>query len=165
MTGARDALVAGRPGLTRDRQYGKADLEGLSLTLIDTGGMLGGRKAFNGKNVHESLSRILSDEPEPLVRTLRPGVFANYFPAEHERVWTMNNATAEIVSGVVLAVPVTLKLTPLMPAGLLLLQHVLAADRHARSQRQNPPAGTLFPDHAGSESRLRACGLGRRLVV
>ena len=39
LTAARDALVANRPGLTRDRQYGVADLDGLPVSVIDTGGL------------------------------------------------------------------------------------------------------------------------------
>ena len=41
LTKTRDALVADLPGLTRDRQYGDADLDGMNATLIDTGGMFG----------------------------------------------------------------------------------------------------------------------------
>ena len=39
LTGARDALVADVPGLTRDRQYGRATLRGKPCVLIDTGGL------------------------------------------------------------------------------------------------------------------------------
>ena len=39
LTAARDALVANRPGLTRDRQYGLADLDGRTVVVIDTGGL------------------------------------------------------------------------------------------------------------------------------
>ena len=41
LTGARDALVANVPGLTRDRKYGRAVLDDSPLMLIDTGGLLG----------------------------------------------------------------------------------------------------------------------------
>ena len=41
LTRRRDALVADVPGLTRDRRYGRAGIDGLSVTLIDTGGLLG----------------------------------------------------------------------------------------------------------------------------
>jgi len=41
LTASRDALVADMPGLTRDRQYGYADLEGKRTILIDTGGLAG----------------------------------------------------------------------------------------------------------------------------
>lgn len=39
LTAARYALVANRPGLTRDRQYGIADLDGRTVVVIDTGGL------------------------------------------------------------------------------------------------------------------------------
>ncbi len=39
MCGARDALVADYPGLTRDRHYGRATLAGRDAMLIDTGGL------------------------------------------------------------------------------------------------------------------------------
>lgn len=39
LTAARHALVANRPGLTRDRQYGLADLDGRTVVVIDTGGL------------------------------------------------------------------------------------------------------------------------------
>ena len=39
LTGARDALVADVPGLTRDRRYGRARLGGKPCVLIDTGGL------------------------------------------------------------------------------------------------------------------------------
>ncbi|TNF36081.1 MAG: ribosome biogenesis GTPase Der, partial [Gammaproteobacteria bacterium] len=39
LTGSRDAIVADFPGLTRDRQYGEATIEGHRCLLIDTGGL------------------------------------------------------------------------------------------------------------------------------
>ena len=36
LTGRRDALVADRPGLTRYRQYGRADIDGQPVGRIDT---------------------------------------------------------------------------------------------------------------------------------
>lgn len=39
LTGARNALVADVPGLTRDRQYGRAVLGGKPCVLTDTGGL------------------------------------------------------------------------------------------------------------------------------
>ena len=41
LTRRRDALVADVPGLTRDRRYGRAEINDLNFTLIDTGGLLG----------------------------------------------------------------------------------------------------------------------------
>lgn len=42
LTKSRDAIVANYPGLTRDRQYGRAVLSGRPCLLIDTGGLSGG---------------------------------------------------------------------------------------------------------------------------
>jgi len=40
LIGARQALVHDQPGVTRDRLYGKMEWNGVSLTLIDTGGLI-----------------------------------------------------------------------------------------------------------------------------
>lgn len=40
LTRTRNALVADFPGLTRDRQYGKADIAGQQFVVIDTGGLV-----------------------------------------------------------------------------------------------------------------------------
>ena len=39
ITRTRDALVADMPGLTRDRQYGHADINDKPFIIIDTGGV------------------------------------------------------------------------------------------------------------------------------
>jgi GTP-binding protein len=39
ITRSRDALVSDFPGLTRDRQYGEADMDGRRFIVIDTGGL------------------------------------------------------------------------------------------------------------------------------
>ena len=41
LTGTRDALVADRPGLTRDRRYGTARRHGGAFIVVDTGGLDG----------------------------------------------------------------------------------------------------------------------------
>ncbi len=41
LTKSRDALVADVPGLTRDRRYGRCEIDGQTITLIDTGGLFG----------------------------------------------------------------------------------------------------------------------------
>lgn len=41
LTRSRDALVADVPGLTRDRRYGRCELHGHGITLVDTGGLFG----------------------------------------------------------------------------------------------------------------------------
>ncbi len=39
LTRTRDALVADTPGVTRDRIYGRAELDGRTVILVDTGGL------------------------------------------------------------------------------------------------------------------------------
>ena len=39
LCGGRDALVADFPGLTRDRRYGRAEVAGRSISVVDTGGL------------------------------------------------------------------------------------------------------------------------------
>jgi GTP-binding protein len=39
LTGSRDALVADRPGVTRDRHYGYANVDGRRFLVVDTGGL------------------------------------------------------------------------------------------------------------------------------
>ncbi|VFS43840.1 GTP-binding protein EngA [Enterobacter cancerogenus] len=46
LTRTRDALVADFPGLTRDRKYGRAEVEGREFICIDTGGMTGQKTAL-----------------------------------------------------------------------------------------------------------------------
>ena len=56
LTKTRDALVAGVPGLTRDRQFGKAQLDGRSFWLIDTGGLIwggAGHRRAHGRSVFD----------------------------------------------------------------------------------------------------------------
>ncbi|HIA08382.1 MAG TPA: ribosome biogenesis GTPase Der [Chromatiaceae bacterium] len=41
LTRTRDALVANKPGLTRDRQYGMANIDDRNCLIVDTGGLSG----------------------------------------------------------------------------------------------------------------------------
>jgi GTP-binding protein len=48
LTQSRDALVADVPGLTRDRLYGKGQLDGQFFIVIDTGGLTGDHDGLDG---------------------------------------------------------------------------------------------------------------------
>ena len=48
LTRSRDALVADHAGLTRDRIYGTAEMQGCSFILIDTGGLTKGSDDMSG---------------------------------------------------------------------------------------------------------------------
>jgi len=56
LTKSRNALVADRPGVTRDRQYGFGNYKGHEFILIDTGGL--GRNDKDSENI----SNLISDQ-------------------------------------------------------------------------------------------------------
>ena len=58
LTRTRDALVADLPGLTRDRKYGEATLEGKRFILIDTGGLTAEEAGVEKEMATQALSAI-----------------------------------------------------------------------------------------------------------
>lgn len=58
LTRSRDALVADYPGLTRDRQYGQAQVEEQSFIVIDTGGIHGDEEGVDALMAEQSLMAI-----------------------------------------------------------------------------------------------------------
>lgn len=58
LTRSRDALVADAPGLTRDRQYGHADIDGRDCILIDTGGISGDEEGIDTLMAGQSLQAM-----------------------------------------------------------------------------------------------------------
>ncbi len=57
-TRSRDALVADLPGLTRDRQYGHAQLMNNPFIIIDTGGITGGEIGVDGLMADQSMQAV-----------------------------------------------------------------------------------------------------------
>ncbi|ANI31231.1 GTP-binding protein Der [Yersinia entomophaga] len=58
LTHTRDALVADFPGLTRDRKYGRAEVEGHEFIVIDTGGIDGTEDGVETRMAGQSLLAI-----------------------------------------------------------------------------------------------------------
>ncbi|MEM5497081.1 ribosome biogenesis GTPase Der [Paraglaciecola mesophila] len=58
LTRTRDALVADFPGLTRDRNYGQANYEGLQFIVVDTGGISGDEQGIDMAMANQSLMAI-----------------------------------------------------------------------------------------------------------
>ncbi|ROR05688.1 ribosome biogenesis GTPase Der [Erwinia sp. JUb26] len=58
LTRTRDALVADFPGLTRDRKYGRAEIEGREYICIDTGGIDGTEEGVETRMAEQSLLAI-----------------------------------------------------------------------------------------------------------
>jgi GTPase len=68
LTSTRDALVADRPGVTRDRQYGVTHLESRAFIVIDTGGL--GEEDHDSKDVADLMteqSMLAASEASVLV--------------------------------------------------------------------------------------------------
>lgn len=61
LTGARDALVANFPGLTRDRKYGRAVIGERPVMLIDTGGLLGDDDSPVNSLMQQQVDQALSE--------------------------------------------------------------------------------------------------------
>lgn len=58
LTRTRDALVADFPGLTRDRKYGRAEIEGREFICVDTGGIDGTEDGVETRMAAQSLLAI-----------------------------------------------------------------------------------------------------------
>ncbi|NOQ87349.1 MAG: ribosome biogenesis GTPase Der [Gammaproteobacteria bacterium] len=62
LTKSRDALVADYPGLTRDRQYGRAQFKSSEIIIIDTGGLSGESEELDTHM--EKQTRLAVDESD-----------------------------------------------------------------------------------------------------
>ncbi|WP_323847082.1 ribosome biogenesis GTPase Der [Microbulbifer magnicolonia] len=58
LTKSRDALVANYAGLTRDRKYGEAEIDGRKVILVDTGGISGGEEGIDAAMAQQSIQAI-----------------------------------------------------------------------------------------------------------
>ncbi|MEW5248239.1 ribosome biogenesis GTPase Der [Microbulbifer discodermiae] len=58
LTKSRDALVANYAGLTRDRKYGEAEIDGRKVILVDTGGISGDEEGIDAAMAEQSLQAI-----------------------------------------------------------------------------------------------------------
>ena len=58
LTKSRDALVANYAGLTRDRKYGEAEIDGHKVILVDTGGISGGEEGIDAAMAQQSMQAI-----------------------------------------------------------------------------------------------------------
>ena len=68
LTATRDAIVADRPGLTRDRQYGTARRHGAQFIVVDTGGLTGESEDL-ATQVGDQVRRALEEADRILLLT------------------------------------------------------------------------------------------------
>lgn len=86
LTKTRDALVADFPGLTRDRKYGKAHINGYEYIVVDTGGLDGFEEGVENQMAEQSLFAIEEADIVLFMVDARAGVMlADYNIAQHLR--------------------------------------------------------------------------------
>jgi len=73
LTRTRDALVADVPGLTRDRKYGYARLDGRSCVVVDTGGLVESMQGIERLMAEQTLKAIEEADRVLLVVDAREG--------------------------------------------------------------------------------------------
>ncbi|ALO35814.1 ribosome-associated GTPase EngA [Colwellia sp. MT41] len=97
LTRSRDALVADYPGLTRDRQYGKAVVEEHPFIVIDTGGINGDEKGIDVLMAEQSLVAIEEADAVLFLVDAREGLtaadhgIAEYLRKQDKKVFLVAN--------------------------------------------------------------------------
>jgi len=97
LTRSRDALVADYPGLTRDRQYGQASVEGHPFIVIDTGGIQGNEQGIDAVMAEQSLMAIAEADAVLFMVDARAGLtsadeaIADYLRKQDKTVFLVAN--------------------------------------------------------------------------
>ena len=97
LTRSRDALVADYPGLTRDRQYGQAQVEEHPFIVIDTGGIHGDEQGIDALMAEQSLMAIAEADAVLFMVDARAGLtsadigIADYLRKQNKKVFLAAN--------------------------------------------------------------------------
>jgi GTP-binding protein len=97
LTRSRDALVADYPGLTRDRQYGQAQVEDHPFIVIDTGGINGDEEGIDVLMAEQSLMAIAEADAVLFMVDARDGLtsadigIADYLRKQSKKVFIAAN--------------------------------------------------------------------------
>ena len=97
LTRSRDALVADYPGLTRDRQYGQAEVEEHPFIVIDTGGINGDEQGIDIKMAAQSLMAVEEADAILFLVDAREGLsaadhgIAEYLRKQNKKVFLVAN--------------------------------------------------------------------------
>ena len=97
LTRSRDALVADYPGLTRDRQYGQAEVEEHPFIVIDTGGIQGNEEGIDALMAQQSLMAIEEADAVLFMVDARAGLtsadqgLASYLRKQNKKVFLVAN--------------------------------------------------------------------------
>ncbi|MCP4990518.1 MAG: ribosome biogenesis GTPase Der [Colwellia sp.] len=97
LTRSRDALVADYPGLTRDRQYGQAEVEEHPFIVIDTGGINGDEQGIDLLMAEQSLMAVEEADAILFLVDARDGLtaadhgIADYLRKQNKKVFLVAN--------------------------------------------------------------------------
>jgi GTP-binding protein len=97
LTNTRDALVADFPGLTRDRKYGQANVDGRQFIVIDTGGITGDEEGIDAAMAEQSLLAIDEADVVYFLVDARAGLtpadqgIADYLRKQEKTVYVVAN--------------------------------------------------------------------------
>jgi len=97
LTRSRNALVADYPGLTRDRQYGQAEVEEHPFIVIDTGGINGDEEGIDLKMAEQSLTAVEEADAVLFLVDARDGLtsadygIADYLRKQNKRIFLVAN--------------------------------------------------------------------------
>jgi GTP-binding protein len=97
LTRSRNALVADYPGLTRDRQYGQAEVEEHPFIVIDTGGINGDEEGIDLLMAEQSLTAIDEADAVLFLVDARDGLtsadygIADYLRKQNKRIFLVAN--------------------------------------------------------------------------
>lgn len=97
LTGSREALVANYAGLTRDRKYGDAIVDGKKCILVDTGGLDGEEEGINSVMAEQSRLAIKESDIVFFIVDCRDGLMladreiAEYLRAQNKKVLLVAN--------------------------------------------------------------------------
>ncbi|MGJ8690842.1 MAG: ribosome biogenesis GTPase Der [Thalassotalea sp.] len=97
LTRTRDALVADYPGLTRDRQYGQAQVEEHPFIVIDTGGIHGDEEGIDALMAEQSLMAVAECDAVLFMVDARAGLtsadqaIAEYLRKQNKRIFLVAN--------------------------------------------------------------------------
>lgn len=97
LTRSRDALVADYPGLTRDRQYGQAQVEEHPFIVIDTGGIVGDEEGIDALMAEQSLMAVEEADAVLFIVDARDGLtsadegIAAYLRKQNKQVFLVAN--------------------------------------------------------------------------
>jgi len=97
LTRSRNALVADYPGLTRDRQYGQAEVEEHPFIVIDTGGINGDEEGIDLLMAEQSLTAIDEADAVLFLVDARDGLtsadygIADYLRKQDKKIFLVAN--------------------------------------------------------------------------